>query len=207
MPIFERAFQEATRTLRLNLGIRDPRRELQWNRLVMHMQNEIEIDASMAQGIARKLLPSTRYLGLEKTIVRLRLAGERKDKDADARQVELAFSDLAASRLHMVWRRPRRVPLVPATPYERKVAACRRRDLVYPYEIVRMLTQGNEAVERALESAQTDDSRPVLPVGTFEEFDLDETGTKAVSVQGREPGKNTSSIVFGLISTPTKKVP
>jgi acetyl-CoA carboxylase carboxyltransferase component len=209
LPVFERAFQEATRTLRLNLGIRDPRRELQWNRLVMHMQHEMEIDVATAQRIARRLLPTTRYLGLEKTIVRLRLAaGEHKN--AEARQVELAFSDLASSRLDMAWRRPRRVPLVPASPYERKVAACRRRELVYPYEIVRMLTQGNEAAERALESSQNDaDARPVLPVGTFEEYDLDPKSQApvAVSAQGREPGKNTTSIVFGIVSTPTKKIP
>ncbi|HEX2678787.1 MAG TPA: biotin/lipoyl-containing protein, partial [Polyangiales bacterium] len=218
VPIFERAFQEATRVLRLNLGVRDPRRELQWNRLMLHLQHEIELDAVVAQGIARRLLSNTRYLGLEKTIVRLRRASssgkeasestEQPSALREGRQVELAFSDLASSRLDMVWRKPRRVPLVPATPYERKVAACRRRELVYPYEIVRMLTQGNEAAELAL-AAQNRDSRPVIPVGTFEEYDLDPNSKDpvAVSVQGREPGKNTTSIVFGVISTPTKKIP
>src|SRR5262249_53342693 len=161
--------QEATRTLRLNLGIRDPRRELQWNRLVMHLQHEIEIAAARAQRIARRLLATTRYLGLETTIVRLKLAKEGSVTDqpaalCDARQVELVFSDLASSRLDMVWRKPRKVPLVPASPYERKVAACRRRELVYPYEIVRMLTQGNEAAERVMETTQVGDARPVLPV-------------------------------------------
>jgi acetyl/propionyl-CoA carboxylase alpha subunit/acetyl-CoA carboxylase carboxyltransferase component len=207
IPIFERAFQEATRTLRLNLGMRDPRREMQWNRLVMHLQHEVNIDAATAQRLARDLMSTTRYLGLEKTVVRLKLAsGDRRDAD---RQVELAFSDLASSRLDMHWRKPRRVPLVPASPYERKVAAARRRELVYPYEIVRMLTQGNEALERAVEASQRNNARPVLPVGTFEEYDLDETSgsARAISVSGREPGKNTSSIVFGVISTPTPKVP
>ncbi|MET0386537.1 MAG: biotin carboxylase N-terminal domain-containing protein [Polyangiales bacterium] len=205
IPIFERAFQEATRTLRLNLGERDPRRELQWNRLVMHLQHEVELDAGTAQRLARELLSTTRHLGLEKTVVRLKLAS-RVSRDAD-RRVEIAFSDLASSRLEMAWRKPRHVPLVPATPYERKVATARRRDLVYPYEIIRMLTQGNEAVERAAESSHPQ-SRPVLPVGHFEEYDLaaDES-INAVNVAGRAPGKNTSSIVFGVISTPTAKVP
>ncbi|HET8939520.1 MAG TPA: biotin carboxylase N-terminal domain-containing protein [Polyangiales bacterium] len=204
VPIFERAFQEATRTLRLNLGVRDPRRELQWNRLVMHLQHEVDLDAGTAQRLARELLSNTRHLGLEKTIVRLKLAS----RDSD-RQVELAFSDLASSRLDMTWRKPRRVPLVPATPYERKVAACRRRDLVYPYEIVRMLTQGNEAVERALEASQHAQARPVLPVGRFEEYDLDPNSAEitALNVNGREPGKNESCVIFGVISTPTVKVP
>jgi acetyl-CoA carboxylase carboxyltransferase component len=206
IPIFERAFQEATRTLRLNLGVRDPRRELQWNRLVMHMQHELTIDASTAQRLARELMSTTRYLGLEKTIVRLKLASERRDAD---RLVELAFSDLASSRLEMHWRKPRRVPLVPASPYERKVATARRRELVYPYEIVRMLTQGNEALERAVEAERHNNARPVLPVGTFEEYDLDPNAgeVRAISVAGRERGKNQSSIVFGVISTPTAKVP
>jgi acetyl/propionyl-CoA carboxylase alpha subunit/acetyl-CoA carboxylase carboxyltransferase component len=204
IPIFERAFQEATRTLRLNLGVRDPRRELQWNRLVMHMQHEVGLDAGTAQRLARELLSNTRYLGLEKTVVRLKLAS----RDSD-RQVEIAFSDLASSRLDMTWRKPRRVPLVPATPYERKVAACKRRDLVYPYEIVRMLTQGDEAAERALEAQQRVRARPVLPVGRFEEYDLDPnaSGIAALNVNGREPGKNVSSVIFGVITTPTTKVP
>jgi acetyl-CoA carboxylase carboxyltransferase component/biotin carboxyl carrier protein len=207
IPIFERAFQEATRTLRLNLGIRDPRRELQWNRLVMHLHHEVELDAATAQRLARELMSNTRHLGLEKTIVRLKLAsGDRRDAD---RQVELAFSDLASSRLEMAWRKPRRVPLVPASTYERKVAAARRRDLVYPYIIIRVLTQGNEAFERAVEAARHEQARPVLPVGSFEEYDLDPDSTeiRAISVGGREPGKNVSSVVFGVISTPTAKVP
>ena len=74
IPIFERAFQEATRTLRLNLGVRDPRRELQWNRLVMHLQHEVDLDAATAQRLARELLSNTRHMGLEKTVVRLKLA-------------------------------------------------------------------------------------------------------------------------------------
>jgi len=204
IPIFERAFQEATRTLRLNLGVRDPRRELQWNRLVMHLQHEVALDAGTAQRLARELLSNTRHMGLEKTVVRLKLAS----RDSD-RQVEIAFSDLASSRLDMTWRKPRRVPLVPATPYERKVAACRRRELVYPYEIVRMLTQGNEALERALEASQHAQARPVLPVGRFEEYDLDPDTQEieAISVNGREPGKNESCVIFGVITTPTPKVP
>jgi len=204
IPIFERAFQEATRTLRLNLGVRDPRRELQWNRLVMHVQHEIELDAGTAQRLARDLQAATRHLGLEKTIVRLKVAGARDE----GRQVEIAFSDLASSRLEMAWRRPRHVPLVPATPYERKVASARRRDLVYPYEIIRMLTQGNEALERAAEATQRQ-ARPILPVGQFEEYDVDPNadGIVALNVAGRPAGKNTSSVIFGVINTPTAKVP
>jgi hypothetical protein len=118
-------------------------------------------------------------------------------------------SDVASSRLELTWRRPRRQPLVPASPYERKVAEARRRGLVYPYEIIRMLTSGDEARERVVEETAERDRRPVLPVGSFEEYDLDGEADRpiAVSVQGRQPGMNHSAIIFGIVSTPTAKVP
>jgi acetyl-CoA carboxylase carboxyltransferase component len=49
----------------------------------------------------------------------------------------------------------------------------------------------------------------VLPVGRFEEYDLapDGDANVAVSVAGREAGRNTCAIVFGVITTPTEKVP
>lgn len=208
VPMFERAFQEATRTMRLVLSTRDPRRQLYWNRIVMHMAQPILLEAKTAQQLARRLLAHVRHLGVEKTIVRLRLLSPDRPK-AQPRVVEAVFADLASSRLEMLWRRPRRRALEPATEYERTVAVAKRRGLVYPYEIVRMLTHGDEATERALEVSDTDDTRPVLPVGDFEEFDLDPSAAQptAVSVGSRAPGKNVAAIVFGIISTPTPKVP
>jgi acetyl/propionyl-CoA carboxylase alpha subunit/acetyl-CoA carboxylase carboxyltransferase component len=207
-PIFERAFQEAARTLRLNLGVRDARRNLHWNRLVMHMAHPVRLDAMTAQRLARKLLSNIRHLGVEKTIVRLKLLSAERPQDP-AREIEVVGSDVASSRLELTWRRPRRQPLVPASPYERKVAEARRRGLVYPYEIIRMLTSGDEARERVVEETAERDRRPVLPVGGFEEYDLDGEGDRpvAVSVQGRQPGMNHSAIIFGIVSTPTTKVP
>ncbi|HMI94248.1 MAG TPA: carboxyl transferase domain-containing protein, partial [Polyangiales bacterium] len=207
-PIFERAFQEAARAMRLNLGVRDPRRVMQWNRLVIHMAHPVSIDPMTAQRLARKLLSNIRYLGIEKTIVRLKLANADRPSEA-AREIEVVGSDVASSRLELSWRRPRRQPLVPATPLERKVADARRRGLVYPYEIIRMLTTGDEARERAVEEVTERDRRPVLPVGSFEEYDLDDDARPplAVKVSGRPPGQNKGAIVFGVISTATRKIP
>jgi acetyl-CoA carboxylase carboxyltransferase component len=47
----------------------------------------------------------------------------------------------------------------------------------------------------------------VLPVGSFEEYDLDRDARNAVSVVGREPGQNQCSVVFGIVTTNTLKVP
>ena len=70
-----------------------------------------------------------------------------------------------------------------------------------------MLTHGDESTERAMEAQDGVPTRPVLPVGTFEEFELDTKRNKAVSVGGRPPGENAAAVVFGVITTKTAKVP
>jgi acetyl-CoA carboxylase carboxyltransferase component len=89
--------------------------------------------------------------------------------------------------LEVAWREPHRDPLRPAGEYERRVAAARRRGLVYPYEIIRML---------------------IAPVGDFDEHDLGADGqARAVSVRHRPYGRNGCGVVFGIVSTPTEKIP
>jgi len=207
VPMFERAFQETTRTLRLNLGIRDPRRKLQWNRVVMHVAHAVSIDAPTAQRLARRLLTHVRHLGIEKTIVRLKLVNAERPDDPP-NSIEAVFADLASSRLEMQWRRPRRAALAQASAYERRVASARRRGDIYPYEVIRMLTRGGGADAQAQDDGSP--ARPELPVGEFAEYDIevgDDGRPKAIPVQGRPIGTNTSAVVFGVISTPTEKIP
>ena len=82
---------------------------------------------------------------------------------------ELIFAD-NGEKLEIDWRDPHDAPLDPAQEYERKVVAARRRRLIYPYEIVKML----------LGAAET---------AVFEEYDLDATAAQptAVSVADRKP--------------------
>lgn len=207
IPHFERSFQTATRVMRMTLTERDPRRRLQWNRVVLHVAQPLMLDVATAQGLARRLLVNVRFLGIEKTIVRLNLLNADRP-EAKARRIEAVFADLASSRLEMVWRRPRKRPLLSASHYERRVAAARRRGVVYPYEIIHMLTAGDERSERALAAGSGVEARPVLPVGRFEEFDLDPDSNEpaAISVAGRHPGQNSAAVVFGVITTKTAKV-
>jgi acetyl-CoA carboxylase carboxyltransferase component len=65
----------------------------------------------------------------------------------------------------------------------------------------------------ALKSGVTSTGATSIPSGSFQEYDLDTSAdtassntTSAVPVE-REPGRNSSSVVFGVISTPTEKVP
>jgi acetyl/propionyl-CoA carboxylase alpha subunit/acetyl-CoA carboxylase carboxyltransferase component len=207
LPLFERVFHEAARTLRLLLATRDPGRRLLWNRMVFLIAHPITLGHKTAQSLAQRWHPTTRHLGLERVAVRMHLT-DPKRSPVGTSPVELLVSDLTGGGIDVTWRTPHRAPLVPVSDYVRRVVTAKRRGLVYPYEIIRMLAttegQTSERLDRDVEAA------PSLPLGHFEEFDLDPSalgGPRAVSVAGRAPGQNTSSIVFGIISTPTRKVP
>ncbi|MGH0028892.1 MAG: carboxyl transferase domain-containing protein, partial [Myxococcota bacterium] len=195
---FERDFFEATRCLRGHLSTRDPRRRLQWNRIMLFAAPSIYLEPALVERLAQRLAPATRHLGLEKVVVRLNVL-DRDEPEAPARPVEIVIADPTGSRMELSWRGPHHDPLAPAQLYERKMVEARRRRLVYPYEIVRMLTGGGGEGVGGVE----------LPAGRFEEFDLapGEPAPRAVSVAGRDFGANESAIVFGIIDTPTDEVP
>jgi acetyl-CoA carboxylase carboxyltransferase component len=198
---FERDFFEATRTLRNHLGVRDPRRRMQWNRVVLFASPSIYLESELVERLARRLAPTTRHLGLEKVVVRLNVL-DRAEPEAPARPVEIVISDPTGSRMELAWREPHHESLLPAQDYERRVVEARRRRLVYPYEIIRMLTSTGPG-------ALGGESDARIPPGRFEEYDLDPAADRpvAVSVAGRPPASNTSAIVFGVIDTPTASVP
>lgn len=222
LPIFERAFYEAARTLRLMIRLKDPRRLLQWNRIMLFVGHPLEIEPGTAERLAQSLHPATRHLGLERVGVRLQVIEEGTTKD-----VEVVVADPTGSNMEILRREPHTAPLLAVEAYQRSVVTARRRGLVYPYEIIRLLAPGSAVpptsspgLQSQLQSSQPPSSQPTssastsngrdthsLPVGTFEEYDLAEGEVRAVSVAGRDPGKNQSAIVFGIISTPTEKVP
>ncbi len=200
---FERVFFDATRTLRNHLGLRDPSRRLQWNRIAVFTSPAIFLDDQVAARLARRLAPATRHLGLEKVIARLNVL-DRDHPEKAAEPLEVVIADPTGSNMELSWREPHLAPLEPAREYERKVVEARRRRLVYPYEIIRLLTGGSSK-----NGVANQEGGPDLPPGKFEEFDLDENSATptAVSVAGRPYGMNPSSVVLGVIDTPTEKVP
>lgn len=185
-PAFVHAFAEAVRALRRIRGERDRWRRLHWNRITLVIRPALYLEPEMVDRLVRELTPATRHLGLEKIVVRLTVQ-ERPDGGAETeREVAFVWGPLD---VEITWREPHRIPLQPASPYEQRVAAARRRELVHPYEAVRLFTSGTGA--------------------RFEEFDLDPAAAipRAISVAGRPPGENQCGIVFGLITTPTVKYP
>ena len=194
-PSFEHAFYEAVRVLRSALALRDPKRRLQWNRIALFVAPSVVLDPGLTQELARRLVPATRHLGLECVVVRLRRI-DADDPALSVREIELVASDLPNSALDIAMREPQREALRAVTDYERKVVDARRRRVFYPYEIVRMLTEGGR-----------DAGRSGLPRGRFEEYDLDPCTMRAVRAIGRPWGGNECGVVIGVLSTPTDKVP
>lgn len=178
---FEIAFQRATTALRAILAERDPERRLQWNRITLFVEPAIALARGLPEELAGRLAPSTRRLGLEKVVLRLNLF-DPADTGKPPREQEVVVTDVTGNQMRIYLREPDHAPVEPATEYERKVAAARRRRLVYPYEIVGML-------------------------GDFEEYDLAEDEPRAISVAGRPPGKNVCGIVFGIVRSPSEEIP
>ncbi|MDJ0849135.1 MAG: biotin carboxylase N-terminal domain-containing protein, partial [Myxococcota bacterium] len=198
---FEHAFYEATRALRNILRVRNPERRLQWNRLALFVSPALYVGPDVVQRLSRRLAPATRHLGLEKVVVRIALL-DRDAPQREPRPIEFVISDLTGSSIEIRRRAPSREPLQPRGQYERGVIQALRRRLAHPYEIVRMLTAGGPGSTGATQGRE-------LPIGYFEEFDLDPSSEKprAKSVWGRPFGRNESAVVFGVITTPTEKVP
>ena len=84
-------------------------------------------------------------------------------------------------------------PMKPLAAYDQKVVKMRQRGMLYPYEIVKMLTPTR------------DETRADFPPGDFVEHDLDDEGN-LVPVD-RPYGQNKANIIVGVIRSFTSKYP
>jgi acetyl/propionyl-CoA carboxylase alpha subunit/acetyl-CoA carboxylase carboxyltransferase component len=190
---FEQGFGTATRLLRRALANRDPRRRLQWNRITLVVRPDVRVEQDALRTLTTSLAPATHRLGIERVVVCLTMLDLAASDTAPA-PIELVVSNVTGRHLDLSARTPRTAPLAPVTRYDRKVVAAKRRRLVHPYEIIRMLEAG-EATG--------------LPPSTFVEHDLEPgvSPARAISVAGRAAGSNQAAVVFGVITTPTAEIP
>ena len=84
-------------------------------------------------------------------------------------------------------------PMRPLAEYEQKVVRMRQRGMIYPYEIIRMLTPPQKH------------TRAEFPHGDFVEHDLNAHG-ELIRVD-RPYGQNKSNIILGVIRNFTSKYP
>jgi acetyl/propionyl-CoA carboxylase alpha subunit/acetyl-CoA carboxylase carboxyltransferase component len=189
LPHLEMIVMETLAAIRLFQLHRSNRARLHWNRVFLYVWPPIDIRAEELNVVARLLEPVVEDLGLEKIVMR----GRQLEADGSLRDVVIQALTPGGREVVLSYTEPAQQPVKPLTEYARKVVKMRQRGLVYPYELIRILTP------------QRGQPHGEYPPGEFTEYDLDD-GNALVAVK-REPGKNSTGMVTGLITNFTLKHP
>ncbi len=190
IPHLERMFLEALAGIRLYQSRQSAHQRLAWNRVLLYVWPLLEASLEEIEALMRKLWPFTEGLGLEKVVIIAKLA---EDQNGEWDERVLHISNAGGQDLVMRLDVPHDAPTRTLNEYQQKVVQLRRRGLVYPYEIIEMLTLPAES------------TRSSLPPGDFTEYDLNEDN-RLVSVD-RPYGKNRSGLVVGVIRNYTARYP
>ncbi len=191
LPLLERMFAETLAAIRQFQMKRAPMKRLHWNRILLYVWPPLNFNADELQAIARRVAPSTDGLGLEQVILRARIP---HPQTGELRDMLVRISNPGSTGLLITLRPAAKLqPLKPLTEYDQKVVKMRQRGLIYPYEIIKMLTPSHE------------DTRAEFPTGDFVEYDLD-ADNRLVPVE-RPYGKNKTNIIAGVIRNFTPKHP
>ena len=191
LPHLERMFAEVVAGMRLFQSRRGPNQRLYWNRILLYVWPPVTFGRDEFNEIVHKLAPSTDGLGLEQVVVRARI---QNPETGELRDMIVRISSPGGAGQLMTFRPAGKLqPLKPLDEYTQKVVRMRQRGMIYPYEIIKMLTPLPEEI-----TAQ-------FPPGDFVEHDLDADG-RLVPVE-RPYGKNKSNIIVGVIRNFTRKYP
>ncbi|MDJ0751662.1 MAG: carboxyl transferase domain-containing protein [Woeseiaceae bacterium] len=189
LPYLEHMFQQALAGIRVFQSHRPVRQRLLWNRVLLYVWPPMDLTISERSRMIRKLLPATRGLGLE--LVRLRGLMARRHGE-EPRDTIAQISNPSGHGPTIELLEPREHAMRPLSPYRQKVLKMRQRGLMYPYEVIRVLTPDR-------------DHESKLPEGNFVEYDLADSGR--LEPVDREPGLNKSGIIVGVITSITEKHP
>jgi acetyl-CoA carboxylase carboxyltransferase component len=182
IPHLERMLMEVLESIRLYQSHLPVQKRLAWNRVLLYVWPPLEQQPEEFLELMRKLWPATEGLGLERIVIHARIAeagtGELRSRmlhisNPGDRELVLRESGLIET------------PIATLSEYRQKVVQLRQRGLVYPFEIIEMLTP------------EPTGTRTEIPSGTFTEYDLDELD-RLVPVD-RPYGKNRAGIVVGVI--------
>jgi acetyl/propionyl-CoA carboxylase alpha subunit/acetyl-CoA carboxylase carboxyltransferase component len=189
MPHVERMLHEALAGMRLFQARRAPGERLEWNRVLLTVGPPLPLTPDEIRGLAERMAPAAAGLGLEMALIDARIPDPATGKP---RRTLLRFFADDRGGVSVRWDEPTDRPLEPMAEYQQRVVQLRRRGLIHPFQIVKMLAPPR--------SAQTG-----VPPGEFVEHDLDEGGA-LVPVQ-RPPGRNTANVVVGTVRTFTDRHP
>ena len=191
LPHLERMLTEALAGIRLFQSRRRPQDRLYWNRIFLYVWPPLTLERDELRDIVRRLSPVAEGLGLEQVVVRARIPNPAT---GELREMVVRISSPGGTDSLITFRPADKLQVIkPLTEYERKVVRMRQRGLIYPYEIIKMITPAPE------------DTRAEFPSGDFVEHDLDAAGD-LVPVD-RPYGQNKSNIIVGLIRNFTPQYP
>ncbi len=191
-PHLEHMFHESLAVIRRYQAQRSPENRLHWNRVTLYLWPLLKMPGDRLRALIRRLAPEVEGLGLQKAVVSGRLPDPGSD---EPRPTVIELSQPANRGVMMRFRESGDKPIEALSEYQSKVVRLRRRDLVYPYELIRML-----APPEGVESG--------LPTGEFAEYDLEEGGDGLTAVPvDREPGQNRANLVMGVVRNFTDAYP
>jgi len=192
LPHLERMLMEAMASIRHFQSRRATHQRLHWNRILLNVWPTLNLGREELRDLVNKLAPATEGLGLEQVIVRVRIPSPATD---ELRDMVVRISSPGGRGMLITFRPAddQLRPIKPLTEYGQKVVRMRQRGLIYPYELIRLLTPA---------PAHT---RAEFPAGDFGEYDLDAQG-RLVAVD-RPYGQNKANIIVGIIRNFTSKYP
>ncbi len=191
LPHLERMLAEALASIRLFQSRRRTQQRLFWNRVFLYVWPPLNLERDELRDIVNRLAPATEGLGLEQVVVRARIPNPAT---GELRDMVVRISSPGGTGTLITFRPADKLqPLKPLAEYEQKVVRMRQRGMIYPYEIIKMLTPSPE------------NTRAEFPAGEFVEHDLDTEG-RLVPVL-RPYGKNQANIIVGVIRNFTLRYP
>jgi acetyl/propionyl-CoA carboxylase alpha subunit/acetyl-CoA carboxylase carboxyltransferase component len=190
IPYLERMLMEALEGIRLYQSHLPTHKRLYWNRVLLYVWQPLGLLSEEFLELMRKLWSATEGLGLERIVIHAKIP---EPGTGELRSRILHISNPGGRELVLRESGPIETPFATLSEYQQKVVQLRQRGLVYPYEIIEMLTP-----EPAGTSTQ-------IPPGTFTEYDLNEDN-HLIPVD-RPYGKNEAGIVVGIIRNITSKYP
>ena len=191
LPHLERMLAETLASIRLYQSRRRPQERLHWNRIFLYVWPPLNLGRDELDSIVRRLAPSTQGLGLEQVVLRVRIPNPAT---GELRDMIVRISTPAGTGTLITFRPADKLqPMKPLAEYEQKVVRMRQRGLIYPYEIIRMLTPAPH------------ETRAEFPPGEFIEHDLDEDHHLVPLL--RPYGLNKANIIVGVIRNFTEKYP
>ena len=196
LPELERVARQCLEAIRTFQSRRHSRERLYWNRVMLYGWPMMEFDPEDARPVVTRLARLSAGLGLEMALLRVRLAqgdhGPEGDRGAE-REVVLRFFNPAGRGVVMQVDPLPTEPLRPLDEGEQRIVSARRRGLVHPAEILKVLAPGPRATGSS------------VPPGEFIEHDLDARGNLVPTE--RPPATNTAGVVVGLVYNRTERYP